>query len=150
MLKIIQGNLVDMFMDNQFDVIIHQCNCFNTMGAGIAKVLASRFPTVRIVDNTTKVGDINKLGTYTKTSTQFGDIINLYSQYGYGRDFGTPTSYLAMEHGLKQLAETYSGKKIGTYWLGCSLGGADKNKVETIIKNTIGLHCDVTIVEYNK
>ena len=31
------GNLLQLADDGVFDVIVHGCNCFNEMGAGISK-----------------------------------------------------------------------------------------------------------------
>lgn len=33
-MKYIIGDLLKLADDGQFDVIVHGCNCFNTMGAG--------------------------------------------------------------------------------------------------------------------
>ena len=35
-MKIIKGNLISLALAGEFEVIIHGCNCFCTMGAGIA------------------------------------------------------------------------------------------------------------------
>ncbi len=35
-LNIINGDLIDLAKNGNFDVIIHGCNCFRTMGVGIA------------------------------------------------------------------------------------------------------------------
>ena len=36
-MNIVKGNLVTLALAGEFDVIIHGCNCFNTMGSGVAK-----------------------------------------------------------------------------------------------------------------
>jgi len=33
-MKTIQGNLIHLAQDGEFDLIVHGCNCFCTMGAG--------------------------------------------------------------------------------------------------------------------
>ena len=38
-MKTITGDLIKLAQDGVFDVIIHGCNCQNTMGAGIAKTV---------------------------------------------------------------------------------------------------------------
>lgn len=40
----IQGDLIALDMAGKFDVIVHGCNCFHAMGAGIAKTIATAFP----------------------------------------------------------------------------------------------------------
>lgn len=36
-MKTIQGNFIHLAQNGEFDLIVHGCNCFCTMGAGIAK-----------------------------------------------------------------------------------------------------------------
>ena len=62
-MKIIKGDLLKLALEGKFDVITHGCNCFNTMGAGIARQIAIEFPEAAIADNYTKRGDKSKLGT---------------------------------------------------------------------------------------
>ena len=54
-----------MGKNNEVDIILHGCNCFNTMGAGIAAQIASNFPDAKLADDETLRGDAGKLGTYT-------------------------------------------------------------------------------------
>ena len=63
MIKYIKGDLIKEAFN--YDVVIHGCNCFNTMGAGIAKQLASNFPELKTVDDNTIYGSLDKIGTYT-------------------------------------------------------------------------------------
>jgi O-acetyl-ADP-ribose deacetylase (regulator of RNase III) len=143
-----QGNLLELFDDGDFDIIIQQCNCLNLMGAGIAAAIAHKYPEAQRVDSITSCGDINKLGTYSIAKiNDKQSIVNLYSQYHIGIDkWGNiPTSYMAMEEGLynlsQELKRAYKGKvnfpRIGTYQLGCNRGGADWSKVRKIIQSTL-------------
>ena len=50
MLKHAKGNLIDMAEAGEFDVIVHGCNCQNTMGSGIAKEMRARYPGVYQAD----------------------------------------------------------------------------------------------------
>jgi predicted NAD-dependent protein-ADP-ribosyltransferase YbiA (DUF1768 family)/O-acetyl-ADP-ribose deacetylase (regulator of RNase III) len=79
----------DIFEHNSH-ILIQGCNCFNTMGAGIAKIIKEKYPIVYEIDQKTKKGDINKLGTFTyadvNPNNNKGDIkyiVNLYSQFTY-------------------------------------------------------------------
>jgi len=36
-MKIIKGDLIELIKKGYFDVVIHGCNCFCTMGSGFAK-----------------------------------------------------------------------------------------------------------------
>ena len=91
-MKVLHGDLLAMAAQ-EFDVIIHGCNCFCTMGAGIAKSVKQQFPAAYQADLMTHEGDPNKLGTYTsatvtcqknsKDSKQPQEliIVNAYTQY---------------------------------------------------------------------
>ena len=41
-MKIINGDIIKLAPE--FDVVIHGCNCFHKMGAGVAKLIAKNFP----------------------------------------------------------------------------------------------------------
>ena len=60
----IQGDLIELALAGEFDVITHGCNCFCTMGAGIAVSMKNTFQcdTFKMEDVSQK-GNINKLGT---------------------------------------------------------------------------------------
>ena len=146
-LKEYKGNLLTLFEQKQFDIIIHQMNCMNNMCSGIALAIALKYPQTKESDDATIPLDINKLGTYVPIDTDDGIIINLYGQYVVGNRHGTPTSYLALRNALTNITKQYKGKKIGTYRLGCNRGGADWNIVKEIIESTIAVDNDVSIVE---
>lgn len=133
----------DIF-DQELDVIIHQANCFNKMKSGIAKEISKRYPEAVEADNRTKLGDRCKLGNFTIGigSKDRLHIINLYSQYLFGRG-KCHTDYDAMKKGLKRFIKEYkslfnitnSPLKVGIpHGIGCGLGGGDWSIVENIIK----------------
>ncbi len=43
-MKVIQGDLIKLAQDKEFDVIIHGCNCQCEMSAGIARAIRNTFP----------------------------------------------------------------------------------------------------------
>lgn len=64
--EVIQDDLVELAYEGKFDVVVHGCNCFGVMGAGIAKTLNERFGGIPLQrDRTTARGEYNKLGTYS-------------------------------------------------------------------------------------
>lgn len=148
MLNIEKGDLIQMLEDDTIDVLIHSCNCFQTIGkrsaSGIAAAIGQAYEEVVQADLTYQEGDINQLGKFIliPVQTKSGKtkhIVNLYSQYLYGGMYGVPTSYSAMAKGLANLAYVLPaalGKdiRIGTYQLGCNRGGADWSLVEPILK----------------
>jgi O-acetyl-ADP-ribose deacetylase (regulator of RNase III) len=138
MIKYIDGDLVRDA--ENYDVIVHCCNCFCTMGAGIAPQIKNKFPEAYAVDCATVSGDKDKLGTisYT-TSTRKPIVVNLYGQYGYnGRTHGAiDVEYDAIRSGMKLIKEKFSGKFIGMPKLGAGLAGGDWNIIEKIIQEEL-------------
>ncbi len=60
----INGDLIKLALEGKFDVIAHGCNCFCTMGAGIAPQMAKTFGCDKFkMEFSQYRGDINKLGT---------------------------------------------------------------------------------------
>lgn len=124
------------------NVIIHCCNCFNTMGAGIAKAIAKKYPEAKKADDDTIRGDRGKLGSFSWARGKSGVIvINLYGQYRYGRD-RCHLDYDALRKGLSRaylfLTEEADSAflKIGTYRLGCGLAGGDWVVVKQILEDS--------------
>ncbi|MBU8850049.1 MAG: macro domain-containing protein, partial [Desulfobacterales bacterium] len=64
-MNILKGDLIQFALTGRFDVIIHGCNCFCSMGAGIAKMIRDNFPEAYQADLKTGMGDKKKLGTYS-------------------------------------------------------------------------------------
>ena len=86
MIELINQNLLDA----KVDVIIQSNNCFNTMGAGIAKSIREKYPEVYEADQKTLRGNRDKLGNIypiklNTNSQPFYCFLN-YNQFRYGRD----------------------------------------------------------------
>ena len=120
--------------------IIHQANCFHTMGAGIAKSIREQFPESFAADKKTKYGDKNKLGSFSATQVNgcFKFIYNLYGQWQYGK-YGRNTSYDAVEDGLLSIVQhAYDNDlvRLGLpFNMGCKLGGGNWKVVKAIIES---------------
>jgi len=117
--------------------IIHQCNCFHTMGAGLAKRIANKYPEAYDADLKTMLGDYKKLGEFSYTLTKDGKtVFNLYSQYRYGRD-QRHTLYDSVCNGLVKVKSYAEEHKLETLGLpenmGCRLGGGSWRIVKAII-----------------
>jgi O-acetyl-ADP-ribose deacetylase (regulator of RNase III) len=131
------------------DIIIHQCNCFHTMGSGIAKTISEMFPEVYKTDcEKTIKGDITKLGSYNFTKVsyhlnpQLKYIMNLYGQYKYGGD-RRYTSYDALAEGFASINEGANKReKIPVlavpYKLGSARAGGSWQVVRAILDDTFG------------
>lgn len=153
MIKHVKGNLITMAKAGKFDTIMHGCNIWNTMGAGIALQIKKEFPDAYAADLRTVKGDVNKLGKYSVGIHKIEDskwlaIINAYTQQEYGAH-GDVFEYDKFKSFLKHIKPKIIFQKIGMPLIGCGHARGDKERILSIIEETIG-DLDVTIVEYNK
>lgn len=126
-------------------VLIHGCNCFNTMGSGLAARIAKLYPEAKKVDEVTAPADRSKLGTISHvTINQNLSIANVYTQYHYGRDPNTVyLNYDALRNGLKMVTYTFPEELDGGVCIlypeeiGCGLAGGDINEVTEIIDDVL-------------
>jgi O-acetyl-ADP-ribose deacetylase (regulator of RNase III) len=118
--------------------IIHQANCQNTMGSGIAREIRARYPEAYEADCKTIAGDYKKLGTFSSVKTNDGKFViyNCYSQYRYGRE-QRHTNYEAVYTGLSSIEQNARELGLTTlslpYNMGCMLGGGSWRIVSVII-----------------
>ena len=134
------GCLIQLALDGEFDVIVHGCNCFNTMGAGIAKTIKKHFPEAYEEDCKTKKGDEGKLGEYTSYTyqTEHGEltVVNGYTQYKFWGS-GSQLDYPALRCVFAKIKEDFPDKRIGFPMIGAGLAGGDWNKIKEIIKEEL-------------
>jgi O-acetyl-ADP-ribose deacetylase (regulator of RNase III) len=130
-----KGNLLDLAEAGEFDIVVQGCNCFNTMGGGIAREIRERYPVAASVDMETVKGDYRKLGNWTECDageTNRFTIINAYTQYNMSQ--GTDVfEYIAFQLILEKLAFVYPGKRIGLPYIGMGLAGGDKDIIIPMI-----------------
>lgn len=111
MYKEVTGNLITLAKEGNYDVISHGCNCWNSMGAGIAPQMADAFGCNKFpMESAEFEGNVNKLGqidigdsyvkkgegvvAYAKEVTLKPNLIdkgyrrmkvvNAYTQFGFG------------------------------------------------------------------
>lgn len=161
--KEIKGDLIKLAQEGNFDVIAHGCNCFCTMGAGIAPQMAKAFGCNTYTMELEHPGNINKLGTIDyeslpldagkSPSKAFITIVNAYTQYHYGRNHidgvQTPIDYEALTLCMRKMNHRFKGRTIGLPQIGAGLAGGDWEKIKSIIQNEF-TDCNVTVVIYNK
>ena len=136
----------DDLIKSDCDVIIHGCNCFNCMGAGIAKQIKETYPDAYKKDCSTVYGDKNKLGTFTHVKVPniyFPDkdvyIVNAYSQYTYGRKDGEIyADYKAINEVMSRISNFFVDTdektfKIGMPKIGAGLARGDWEMISEII-----------------
>jgi len=154
MLIEVNGNLINMAKDGKFDVIIHGCNCFNTMGAGIAKNIKREFPEAYQADLRTIKGDRKKLGSVSVGSHLLPSgktlrVVNAYTQYTYGRgnDFVLDAYISAMSQAFDQ----FPNRRIGMPLIGCGLAGGEWSALKPILEELVNFkNANVTVVYYEQ
>lgn len=129
-------------------VIMHQANCFSTMGAGIAKSIAKLYPEAAIADKGYLGDPEEKLGKYSLAIIDDVTVVNLYGQFHYSAKT-KQTNYGMLEKAIDsflKFAETYPNKainlaKVGVpHKIGCGLAGGDWNIVEQILERQSEKH----------
>lgn len=149
--KEIEGDLIALAKEDKFNIIAHGCNCFNTMGSGVAKTIRENFPEAYHTDLWTTKGDMRKLGNYnyalfTDYSYPYLIVINAYTQFNYGAD-KVNLDYEALTLCLRKINHEFPGKTIGLPKIGAGLAGGDWNRIKEIIQKELK-DMDVTIVLY--
>lgn len=161
--KEIKGDLIELAKKGEFDVIAHGCNCFCTMGAGIAPQMAKAFYCDTFKLEKEHPGNINKLGTIDyqslpldareSPSKAFITVVNAYTQYKYGRNHAdgveNPFDYEAFTLCMRKINHRFKSKTIGLPQIGAGLAGGDWERIKSIIQKELS-DCRVTVVIYNK
>ena len=148
----IKGDLIKYAQDGQFDVIVHGCNCFHTMGAGIAKQIKIKFPEAYAVDRTTNYGDKNKLGSLSSVDVKVKNDhivtnVNGYTQWKYWSKNAQNLDYNALRLVFRKIKKDFPKKKIGFPRIGAGLCGGNWNRISKIIDEELN-GADYTLVEF--
>ena len=135
MIKHVVGDLVRDA--EQYEVIMHGCNCFCVMGAGIAPQIKAKFPEAYAADCATTAGDVNKMGTITHTVNSKPIVVNMYTQYDTkGRRSGQMDfDYDAFRKALKEVRAKFSGKMMAMPKIGAGLAGGNWEIIERILED---------------
>lgn len=142
-MKTVRGDLIKMALSDQFDIIVHGCNCFNTMGSGIAKDIKIFFPEAYEIDQTTIKGDESKLGKYSYADIAVNGrvvtVVNAYTQYNYGSKKLIHVDYDAVREVFAELKDEFGGlgKRFGYPKIGCGLAGGKWEIVSEIINEEL-------------
>lgn len=130
----IDGDLFENL--SRFDVVVHGCNCFSTMGAGVAKIVKEKFPMAFLIDKKSKLRPMEKLGKITHTEHLTKPIIvNAYIQYQWvGKK---NIDYDAVRSCMRLIKKEFSGKRIGMPKIGSGLAGGDWDVIKRIIEEEL-------------
>jgi O-acetyl-ADP-ribose deacetylase (regulator of RNase III) len=135
MFKIVDGDVFDA----NIDVLVQGCNCFTSMGSGVAKIVHKEYPEAYAADCKTIRGDRSKLGSYTQWTGNHSripnkiiTIVNGYTQYDFGRDSNSLyANYDAIKRVMEMVSCEFNGKIIGMPFIGAGLASGNP---ETILK----------------
>lgn len=128
----IKGCIIEAFKTNNYDALVHGCNCFCNMGAGLAKDIAKNYSIAFKVDQKTVYGDKSKLGTYSIAKTKNGEILNAYTQFKYGGNQNN-ADYAAIKKVFEKINQEYKDKVICIPKIGAGLAGGDWKTIKKII-----------------
>jgi O-acetyl-ADP-ribose deacetylase (regulator of RNase III) len=162
----VNGDLIELAKEGQFDAIAHGCNCMSTMGAGIALQMAKEFKCDRFKMETEwenpgfeKLGNIDYNGiTYGNIAYRISNpndyytedvsftLVNAYTQFGIG--YGS-LDYEALTLCMRKINSVFKHKHIGLPQIGAGLAGGEWNRIKEIIKQELK-DCKVTVVIYDK
>lgn len=133
-MEFIEGNLLDLFETQKMDILVHGCNCFHTMGAGIAKQIKWKYKEAYTADlQQTKKGDRSKLGTYSIAWINESQcILNAYTQYHFTGS--KPVDYDAIRSVFRMIDQNFQNKVIGIPKIGAGLAQGNWNTIQTIIE----------------
>jgi O-acetyl-ADP-ribose deacetylase (regulator of RNase III) len=136
-MKIIEGDIIQLAKEGNFHVIIHGCNCYNTMGAGLAKQIKQQFPNAYLADQQSISGDRSKLGSFTWSEKKHGDnefiIVNAYTQYDYKDKVNI--DYIALSMAFQKINDVFyvPQTKFAYPKIGAGLAGGDWGVISKII-----------------
>lgn len=101
MYKEIKGDLIELAKQGMFDVIAHGCNCFCTMGAGIAPQMARAFGADKFNMELTEYREIDQYDQAVIVTTNNRGNINKLGQIDYQKVvINTRTGRLLMGYSL--------------------------------------------------
>lgn len=156
--KEVKGDLIELTLKGEFDVIAHGVNCQCVQGAGLAPQMVKVFGTDSFhLEHNDYKGDINKLGQIDYQKRYAGhksfQVVNAYTQYKYGRNHTdgvqTPIDYEALTLCMRKINHRFAGKHIGLPKIGAGLAGGDWERIKSIIQNEL-TDCSVTVVIFEK
>lgn len=157
----IEGDLIELTRQRNFEVIVHGVNCFNSQTGGLAPQMVKAFQTDKFkLENVKYQGDKRKLGhidwvrEYIDGHSLFKVfVVNAYTQYHPGPDFRLESFKSCLEH-LSKLITTspyLSGRKIpiGFPQIGCGIGGGNWEEVKYELQSFASKHnVTLTVVIY--
>lgn len=150
------GNIVNV----PKGVIMHQVNCQNAMGAGVARSLYEAYPLVKeryhMLAHDPRFNTPEKRFSLVQPVTISKDLIilNSFSQFDFGNSKYSGIIYTdenALMNNLLKLDQFAKDRNLPAYVpgrIGCGLAGGDWNKIENFILNETNIN--IVTFEPNK
>jgi O-acetyl-ADP-ribose deacetylase (regulator of RNase III) len=149
-MRTLHGDLLALALAGRFDLIVHGCNCFHAMGAGIARSVKQHFPEAWEADLATPRGERGKLGTISHAAVLRDGhtivVVNAYTQFHWA-GAGPLADYDAIRAAFSCIRERFGSLRIGYPRIGAGLAGGDWDTIAAIIEQELA-GCDHALVEY--
>lgn len=139
---------------SEFDIILVGTNCYQVMTNGFQYEIKHVFPYVQEINDTTKYGDISKVGTFVECKKEGNPLIILgFISFGYNFK-GSDKEYIDYEgliSILKLLNIIYKGKSVATTVIGSTPfdGNGDRDRIISIF-NKYAKDMNVSIFDYKQ
>lgn len=132
-------------------ILINGVNCQGVMGAGVAKAYYTKWPNVKedYLSDCKRTGSYLGLVRYSLVSRNIY-VANCWTQEFYGNDGEQYADYSAVLSCFSQVSidSKYANLPIYTPWVGCGLGGLNKDKVKHILEFVESTsEVDITVCE---
>ena len=134
MIKTIEGDILKI----DRGIIVHGCNAQRVMGSGIALQIREQFPSAYMTYLKMPIIELGQISWCYINNDKI--IVNLISQYLYGRTEARYVNYEAIAEGFERIKERFSpllNLPICFPAIGAGLGGGDWEIIKTIIDRTI-------------
>ncbi|AGJ71550.1 hypothetical protein Lw1_gp142 [Escherichia phage Lw1] len=136
-IKEIKGNAVELFLRRDVH-LIHGCNCFCNMGAGIAKEVKKKIPGAFRMDAMTLKGNQKKLGRNSVYVQEDGRMVfNAYTQFKFW-GAGPQVDYDAIRSCFESAVESARACPERYPLIGAGLAGGDWERIKDIINDSTG------------
>lgn len=153
-MKTIKGDILSLAEQGNFDVIVHGCNCVNSMKGALSTQIKENYPAVIAADDQTESASVeNKLGTVSGanvtapgTGHRF-TILNGYTQ-AYLRGPGILADYDAIRSVFRIIKKNFTGKRIAYPMIGAGGARGDWDTIAAIINEELAGE-DHTLVEFD-
>lgn len=129
-------------------LIMHQVNCQNVMGSGVARALYEKYPTVKSEFHRFSQANPNRLGQLQEVVINESlSVFNSFSQFDYGNDpTKLYTDYEALFRNLLEINRIAKERGVTAYVpyrIGCGLANGDWDIVSTFIEK----ETDIVVVK---